>query len=161
MVFHVIGFWLLMLAIPLWGYRFFLTSKLAYREKKIFRRLLDHADERAYFFALKLFGFLVALSAAVLAMVAGLGYIKHGSTQIGSYREVIRSRIYSGVDPVDQALDTFHYDQWLPIAFLTTCALLSISFTLVATALRDISLLNRLRKRLKKVPQAMKTAPKA
>ena len=62
---------------------------------------------------------------------------------------------------MDQALDTFHYDQWLPIAILTTCALLSISFTLVATALRDISLLNRLLKRLKKVPQAMKTAPKA
>lgn len=153
MVFQAIGFWLLVLAIPLWAYRFFLTYKLDSRELKAFKRLLKRMEEKAVFFALKLFAFLVALSACVLALIATLGYIKYGDTKIGTYREVVRNRIYSGVDSVDTALDTFHYDQWLPVAILITCALLSISFTLVGTALRDISLLHRLHARLRNIKQ--------
>ncbi len=153
MVFQAIGFWLLVLAIPLWAYRFYLTYKLDSRELKAFKRLLQRAEEKALVFALKLFAFLVALSACVLGLIAILGYIKYGDSKIGTYREVIRNRIYSGVDTVDSALDTFHYDQWLPIAILIICALLSISFTLVGTALRDISLLRRLHARLQKIGQ--------
>lgn len=159
MVFQAIGFWLLVLAIPLWAYRFYLSSRLEPRERDAFKRLLQRADEKALVFGIKLFGFLVALSASVLALIAVLGYIKYGNSQIGSYREVVRNRIYSGVDTVDNALDTFHYDQWLPIAILITCALLTISFTLVGTALRDISLLRRLHSRLKKIGKGNKTAP--
>lgn len=151
MVFQAIGFWLLILAIPLWVYRFYLSSRLKPREHKAFKRLLQRADEKVLVFAARLFGFLVALSASVLALIALLGYIKYGDSQIGSYRDVVRNRIYSGVDTVDYALDTFHYDQWLPIAILSTCALLTVSFTLVGTALRDVSLLNRLHNRLKKI----------
>lgn len=149
MVFQAIGFWLLILAIPLWAYRFFLTRKLSPSELKVFKRLLNRAEERAIVFALKLFAFLVALSASVLALVAFLGYIKYGDTKIGTYREVVRNRIYSGVETVDSALDTYHYDQWLPVAIIITCALLSVSFTLVGTALKDISLLRRLHARLR------------
>ncbi|MCR9061862.1 MAG: hypothetical protein NXI02_31345, partial [Rhodobacteraceae bacterium] len=47
-----------------------------------------------------------------------------------------------------RALDAYHYDQFLPVAILTTCALLSVAFTLVATALRDISMMSRLNKKL-------------
>lgn len=151
MVFQAIGFWLLMLSIPLWAYRFSLSARLNRREYRIFRRLIEKADERIFFFAVRLFGFLVAISVGVMALVAGLGYAKNGSTDFGAYREVVKSRLYSGVDMVDEALDTFHYDQWFPIAVLTTCALLSISFTLVGAALREISILRRLRQRLQRV----------
>jgi len=151
MVFQAIGFWLLMLCVPLWAYRFSLSSKLTKREYRTFKRLIERADERIFFFAVRLFAFLVVLSAAVIGLISGLSYFKHGTSQMGSYRELVRSRYYSGVDMVDEALDTFHYDQWFPIAVLTTCALLSISFTLVGAALREISILRRLHSRLKHI----------
>ena len=154
MVFQAIGFWLFVLAIPLWAYRFFLSLRLTSRERKVFKHLRQRADDKALVFAIKLFAFLVGLGASVLGLVALLGYIKYGSAQIGSYREIVRNRLYSGVDTVDQALDTFHYNQWLPVALLITCALLTIGFTLVGAALRDISLLRRLRARLRKIGKA-------
>ncbi|WP_421984298.1 hypothetical protein [Roseibium sp.] len=140
--------WLLVAAIPLWIYRWYVFSKLDARERRIFKRIVKRRHENAYAFALQMFGYLIALAAAVILLVVGLRYIKHGSLEFGAYREVIRNRIYSGVDPIDYALDTYHYDQLLPIAIITTCALLSVSFTLVATALRDVSLMSRLNKKL-------------
>ena len=109
---------------------------------------MKRRHENAYAFALQMFGFLLALAAAVILLVIGLRYIKQGSLEFGAYRDVMRNRLYSGVDPIDQALDAYHYDQMLPIAIITTCALLSVAFTLVATALRDVSLMSRLNRKL-------------
>lgn len=148
MVFNAIAVWLLIGAIPLWAYRWLIYSRLEPREKQIFRRIVLHRHERAVYFALRMFGYLVALAIAVMAVVFGLRYLKHGNLEVGAYRDMIRSRYYSGVGPFDEALNTFHYDQMLPVALLTTCALLSIAFTLVASALRDISTIRKLTRKL-------------
>jgi len=151
MVFHVIALWLLVLSVPLWGYRWFVFSKLDTRERSVFKRIVTRRHESAFAFGARIFGFLVALAVAVILFVYGLRYLKQGSVEIGPYKETIRSRLYSGMEPVDQALNSFHYEQPLPIAILTTCFLLSVAFTLVATALRDISLIGRLRQKLEKL----------
>jgi len=158
MVFHAIGVWLLVAAVPLWIYRWYAFSKLDARERRIFTRIVRRRHENAYAFALQMFGFLLALAAAVIVLVMGLRYIKQGSIEFGAYRETIRNRLYSGVDPIDRALDAYHYDQLMPIAIITTCALLSVAFTLVATALRDISLMSRLNKKLEGMKERQEQA---
>ncbi|GAA0774908.1 hypothetical protein E1180_01375 [Roseibium denhamense] len=151
MVFNTISFWLLVLAVPLWAMRWRFYGLMSAREKQIFKRLVSRRHESGLGFAARIFGFLVALAAAVITLVLGLRYLKHGTVEIGAYKEVMRSRIYSGVEPVDQALDIVHYNQLFPIAVLTTCAVLSIAFALVATGLRDISTINRLRRRVERL----------
>jgi hypothetical protein len=148
MVFHVIGMWLLAAAIPLWIYRWFVYSRLDSRERLIFKRLLKHRYENAFAFGARIFGFLVALAVAVILLVFGLRFLKYGSLQIGAYRDMMKNRLYSGLEPVDQALDTFHYDQLIPVALLTTSLFLSVAFTLVATAIRDIIVVRRLNKKV-------------
>ncbi len=148
MVFQAIGFWLLIAAGPLWAFRWLVYARLNGRERKAFKRLADRRYESPFAFALRIFGYLVALATLAVLLMFTLRYFKHGSLEIGTYREMVGSRFYSGLDPVDQALNTFHYNQLMPVAVLTTCAVLSIAFTLVATALRDISLIHRLRSRL-------------
>lgn len=151
MVFHAIAFWLLVLAVPLWGYRWFLYHGLAPRERLVFRRIVRQHHENTYLFGLRIFGFLAAVAATVFALVLGLRYLKTGSTELGAYRDMMRTRLYSGMDPVDSALDTFHYDQIAPIAVLTACFVLAVGFTLVSAALRDISLIKRLRRKLVRI----------
>jgi len=148
MVFHAIGTWLLIAAIPLWLYRWYAYARLDPRERLVFQRLLKHRHERAAIFALRIFGFLVALAIGTFVVVFGLRYLKYGTLEFSTFSELIHSRIYSGFDPFDRLLDQFHYQQPLPLAVLTTCAVLSVAFTLVTTALRDIVLMRRLRKKI-------------
>ncbi|PVB59783.1 hypothetical protein [Labrenzia sp. 011] len=147
MVFNAIAFWLLVAAVPLWIYRWFAYSRLSAAEKQLFKRLVARRHERSIGFALRIFGFLTAFTAAVFVVVFGLRYLKYGTFHIPLYRDMFHTRLYSDVEPVDQALDTLQYDQVLPIAILTTCLLLSIAFTLVAAALRDINLIRRLHRK--------------
>jgi multisubunit Na+/H+ antiporter MnhC subunit len=151
MVFHTIAVWLLVASVPLWGYRWYVFFGLEPRERAIFRRIVTKHYESAFRFGARVFGYLVALAIAVMLFVYTLGYLKKGQIQIGAYKETIRSRLYSGLEPVDQALNTLHYEQPLPVAILITCLVLSVVFTLVAIALRDISLLSRLRRKLTRV----------
>lgn len=137
-----------MAALPLWIIRWLLFFGLEERERQIFKNLVARRFESAVGFALRIFGYLVALSVAVVVLVFGVRYIKFGSLQITPYREVIHSRLYSGVRPIDNFLDAFHYDQLMPVAVLTTCFLLSVAFTLVMVAIRDIVLIRRLTKKL-------------
>jgi hypothetical protein len=150
MVFTAIAVWLLVASVPLWGYRWFLYSRLDGQERRIFKRLVAKRYESAFRFGARIFGFLVALATAVILFGYGLGYLKQGSFQIGSYKDTIKNQLYSGLDPVDRALDFLHYDQPLPIAVLTKCLLLSIVFTLVSTAFRDIYVLHRLGRKLER-----------
>lgn len=151
MVFHAIAVWLLVASVPLWVYRWVLYARLDIREREVFRRIVTKRYESAFRFGARIFGFLIALAVAVILFVYGLSYLKKGSVEIGAYKDTIRSRFYSGMEPVDQALNSFHYEQPLPLAILTTCLVLSVVFTLVATALRDISTILRLRKKLQRV----------
>lgn len=151
MVFHTIAVWLLVASVPLWAYRWYLFAKLEGRERDVFKRIITKRYESAFRFGARVFGYLVALAAAVILFVYALSFLKKGHVQIGAYSETIRSRMYSGLEPVDQALNTFHYEQPLPLAILTTCLVLSVVFTLVATALRDITTILRLRKKLERI----------
>jgi len=151
MVFHAIAVWLLVASVPLWAYRWFLFARLEVREREIFRRIVTKRYESAFRFGARVFGFLVALAVAVILFVYGLRYLKQGSLEIGAFKDTIRSRLYSGMEPVDQVLNSLHYEQPLPLALLTTCLVLSVVFTLVATALRDISTILRLRKKVERV----------
>ncbi|WP_299815011.1 hypothetical protein [uncultured Roseibium sp.] len=151
MVFNAIAVWLLIAAVPLWIYRWIVYSRLSVAGREVFKRRVARRKERAIGFALRLFGFLSVFAVSVIIVVFGLRYLKHGTLPLEPYREIVRSRLYSGVEPVDQALDMFHYNQLLPVAILTTCLLLSIAFTLVAAALRDISVIGRLRRKLNRI----------
>ncbi|GAB4517933.1 MAG: hypothetical protein Tsb0019_17890 [Roseibium sp.] len=148
MVFHAIAVWLLAASVPLWAYRWLVYAKLAPRERMAFKRLVTRRHESALGFGARVFGFLIALAAAVIFLVFGLRYLKHGTLEIGAFNEVIRNRLYSGLDPVDRALNAYHYEQPLPLAILTTCFMLAVGFTLVTSALRDISVISRLRRKL-------------
>jgi len=148
MVFHAIAVWLLVASVPLWGYRWLVYLRLAPRERAVFKRLVTRRHESAVGFGARIFGFLVALAGAVVLLVYGLGYLKEGSVQITSYKTLVRSRLYSGLEPVDQALNSYHYDQPVPLAIVTACFLLAVGFTLVSSALRDISVISRLRRKL-------------
>lgn len=157
MVFHTIAVWLLVASVPLWAYRWYLYARLEDRERGVFKRIITKRYESAFRFGARVFGYLVALAVAVLLFVYTLGYLKTGHVQVGAYSETIRSRMYIGLEPIDQALNTYHYEQPLPVAILITCFVLSVVFTLVATALRDISTILRLRKKLKRIQGRTKT----
>ncbi|MEP3344686.1 MAG: hypothetical protein ABJO09_20465 [Hyphomicrobiales bacterium] len=148
MVFHTIAVGLLVAAVPLWIVRFVFLFNLEKPERQIFRNLVKRRFENAIGFALRIFGYLFAVSAAIVILVFGVRYIKFGSLQITPYRELIHSRLYSGVRPIDSLLDAFHYNQIMPVAVISTCLLLSIAFTLVMVALRDIFLMRKLSRKL-------------
>ncbi|UES49865.1 hypothetical protein [Roseibium aggregatum] len=151
MVFNAIAVWLLIASVPLWIYRWFLFSRLTARERLMFKRLVAQRHESSFVFAVRMAGYLIALAVAVFFVVFGLQYLKYGNFGITTYSDTIRSRFYSGIEPVDQALDSYHYDQMLPVAALTTILLVTVAFTLVTAAIRDISLIRRLQKKVKKL----------
>ncbi|WP_269580728.1 hypothetical protein [Roseibium sp. Sym1] len=151
MVFHTIAIWLLILSVPLWAYRWVLFSKLNGQERTVFKRIVRKRHESAFKFGARIFGFLLALVVGVLVLVYGLGFLKQGAVNVVPYKDVIKNRLYSGVEPIDQTLNTIHYEQPLPVAIVITCFILSVVFTLVSAAIRDISLLRRLRRKLERV----------
>jgi hypothetical protein len=157
MVFHVIAVWLLAASVPLWAYRWFLYSNLDIRERQVFKRLLSRRTESAFRFGARIFGFLVALAAAVILLVFTLRYLKQGSVEFGVFSQTVRSRLYFGMEPIDQALNSYHYDQSLPVAVLTVCLLLSVAFTLTAAALRDISMIKKLHRKLQRLRDRSRT----
>ncbi|TYC55716.1 hypothetical protein FMN50_11800 [Rhodobacterales bacterium] len=151
MVFHTLIVWLLVAAFPLWVVRWVLYLRLAPRERTMFARLVTNRHESAVMFGLRLFGFLVGLAVAIMALIFTLGYLKDGVLRIGAFRDYIRGHTYSGLEGVDRAIDTFHYNQYLPVALLTTAALLTIAFTLVMAASRDIVLIRRLNGKIRRL----------
>lgn len=150
MIFNVIGLVLLVCSLPFWLYRARLVAALDARSKTIFKRLLKR-HERPLVFGGKLFALLIVLTGLMFVVVYALAYFKHGAVYFKSYRDVVRNRLYSGIESVDPHLDAFLYDQIPPIMIIITCLLLAGGFTLFMTALRDIELVTRLRKRLEKL----------
>ncbi|EAV43211.1 hypothetical protein SIAM614_20346 [Stappia aggregata IAM 12614] len=151
MVFNAIAVWLLIASVPLWICRWFLFSRLTARERLMFKRLVAQRHESAFMFAARMAGYLIVLAFCVFVVVFGLRYLKNGNLGITTYSDIIRSRFYSGIDPLDHMIDSYHYDQMLPVAVLTTILFLTVSFTLATAALRDISLIRRMQKKVRKV----------
>ncbi len=148
MVFNTIVLLLFAAAIPLWICRQYLIAKLEPRARAIFKRLAAR-QESAIGFAFRTFLVLLAFAASVVGLVYGLSFIKEGRIIGSSYRDIIRNRLYSGIDSVDPHIDTYLYEQSLPLVIILTCLLLAISLTLVLKAIHDISVLSRLKRRLK------------
>ncbi|MEE4015238.1 hypothetical protein V1T76_24455 [Roseibium sp. FZY0029] len=151
MVFNAIAIWLLIASVPLWICRWVLFSRLTDRERLMFKRLVAQRHETAFMFAVRMAGYLIVLAFSIFVVLFGLRYLKDGDLGITTYSDMIRSRLYSGIGPVDNALDSFYYDQMLPVAALTTIVFLTVSFTLATAALRDISLIRRMQKKVRKV----------
>lgn len=152
MIFNSIILLLFAVAIPLWIYRQILLQTLEPRARQAFRRLC-RVQERAWVFCLRTFAFLIAVTGALTALLYTLSYIKDGRLMDASYRDIVRNRLYSGVDSVDPHIDAFYYDLPLPIVLATTCILLAVGLTLVLKAVHDVSVASRLRGRLKRRAQ--------
>jgi len=154
MIFSFLIFLFFALAIPLWIYRGWVFLQLPPRARAIFKRLESY-KERAWVFALKMFLVLLAVSGVVMSLVYGLGFLKSGSARtVSSYKDVVRNRLYTGTEEIDPYLNTYVYEMPLVLVAVAHCLLLAISFTLVAKALNDISLIRRLKERLRRVSQS-------
>ncbi|MEP0235598.1 hypothetical protein [Roseibium sp.] len=153
-IFTTISFFLIVLAVPLWAYRIFAAYRLPARERSILRRLIAR-QENAIAFGTRIFGFLVVLAGCVFALLYVLAYLKHGKIRYLTFRDAFHQRFYSGFDSIDPYIDMMLYNQIMPIMMLLTVLLLSVSFTLVMTALRDIRLIRRLRQKLARLRQRL------
>lgn len=158
MIFNVIGLLLLASSLPLWLYRARLVAALDARSRTVFKRLLKR-HEPPLVFGAKLFALLMVLTGLMLLIVYALAYFKHGAVYFKSYRDVVRNRLYSGMESIDPHLDAFLYDQIPPVMIVITCLLLAGGVTLFMTALRDIELVTRLRKRLEKLQKRTENMP--
>lgn len=157
MVFNVIILLLFAAAIPLWGYRQYVFLSLEPRARGMFKRLAARL-ESAIGFAIRTFLTLLVIAGAVVVLVNVLSYIKDGRLADQAYSDVVRNRLYSGLDSVDPHIDTFLYEQSMPVMFVLTCLLLSIGLTLVLKPIEDIRLLKRLQKKLKRVQERSEEA---
>jgi len=153
MIINVIVMWMLVVAIPLWIYRWVAYFRLNAGERRIFKRLTFYRKESAVGFATRIFAYLAILAIALLMLAFGMRYLKYGTFEIPAYKALFRSRFYSGFEKLDHTLDAYHYDQALPVAVLTVSLLLSVAFSLIAVSFRDISTIRRIRCRLKSLKE--------
>lgn len=149
MVFNTIILLLFAAAIPLWIYRQYIILSLEPRARGMFKRLSARL-ESAVGFAIRTFLTLLVIAGAVVILVNVLSYIKDGRLADQAYSDVVRNRLYSGLDSVDPHIDTYLYEQSMPVMFVLTCLLLSIGLTLVLKPIEDIRLLKRLKKKLQR-----------
>jgi hypothetical protein len=147
-VFHGIIVFLFLAAIPLWAYRMFCVSSLTVAERRIMKRFAKHRFESVFVFAAQIFGYLLAMAVLVIGFILAIGYLKFGTIQIKTYREMFHGRLYTGTEHADRVLNSAHYDQSLPVAVLMIIVFLTIGFTLVTVALRDIYLARRLHRKV-------------
>lgn len=148
MVFNTIILLLFAAAIPLWIYRQFIVMNLEPRARGMFKRLSARLESPVGF-AIRLFVTLLVVAGSVVVLVNVLSYIKNGRLADQAYSDVVRNRLYSGIDSIDPHIDTYLYEQAMPVVVILTCLLLSVALTLVLKALEDIRLLKRLRRKLK------------
>ncbi|WP_417672344.1 hypothetical protein [Roseibium sp.] len=156
-IFSRISVLLLLLSIPLWIYRATLFARLDSRAKSILRRVIAR-HESAYAFCARIFGFLIVFSGLIFAFIYALSFIKHGGIKLKSFSDTFPRRVYSGLEQIDTQIDALLYDQILPVMVLLTVLLLSVSFTLFMTAIRDIRLIRRLKRRLSLLQERMASA---
>ncbi|MEJ8472618.1 hypothetical protein [Roseibium algae] len=142
------------IAVPLWAYRTICFYRLNYRAKSILRRLIAR-HESVTLFGTRVFGFLVVLSGVIFSFLYALAYLKTGRLHFHTFKDIFPRRIYSGINNIDSHIDALLYDQIMPIMVLVTAFMLSFSFTVLMTALRDIQMIRRLQRRISKLNEQM------
>ncbi|WP_417686337.1 hypothetical protein [Roseibium sp.] len=156
-IFSRISLLLILLSIPLWGYRTVIYARLAAREQSIIDRVIAR-HESAFAFGRRVFGFLIIFSGIIFALIYALSYLKSGDLKLRSFRDTFPRRIYSGLEEIDSHIDAFLYDQILPVMVLVTVLMLSVSFTVLMTAVRDIRIIRRLKRRVSRIRDRLATA---
>jgi len=149
-VFNTIILLLFIVSIPLWAARFAAYATLEPRARTIFQRLIA-TKEKPLAFAARMFALLVGLSAVLLAFVFTLSFFNDGRLLNASYGEVMGNKLYSGVGAVDGTLDTAFYSLPLPVTVLIKCFLLTTAFTLALKATFDLSIILRLKGKIKRL----------
>jgi len=149
-VFNTIILLLFIVSIPLWAFRAIAYSTLEPRAKSIFKRLLD-TKEKPLAFAARMFALLVGLSGTLVALVYTMSYFGDGRILTASYGDIVGERLYSGVGAVDGTLDAAFYSLPLPVTILIKCFLLTTAFTLALKATFDLSIILRLKGKIKRL----------
>ncbi len=155
MTFSFIGVLLLLLSVPLWTCRLVLYLGLTPRSRGILKRVRRHGGS-AIRFAARTFGVTLAAFGVIFALLILLRFLKYGDTHVRSLSEIFRNRLYVGHGGIDSQVDTLVYDQALPVGLIVFCLIFSAGLALVVSALRDIYLIRKLKRRIARLERSEK-----
>lgn len=155
MTFSFIGVLLLVLSVPLWTCRLVLFLGLNPRSRGILKRVRRHGGS-AIRIAVRTFGVSLAAFGVVFTLLIVLRFLKYGDTHVRSLSEIFRNRLYLGHGGIDSQVDTLVYDQALPVGLIFFCVIFSSGLALVVSALRDIFLIRKLKRRITRLERAQK-----
>lgn len=155
MTFSFIGVLLLLLSVPLWTCRLVLYLGLNPRSRGILKRVRRHGGS-AIRFAVRTFAVTLAAFGVVFALLILLRFLKYGDTHISSLSDIFRNRLYVGHGGFDSHVDKLIYDQALPIGLIVFCLIFSSGLALVVSALRDIFLIRKLKRRVARLERTGK-----
>ncbi|MXN63863.1 hypothetical protein GR183_03015 [Stappia sp. GBMRC 2046] len=141
---------LTLLSAPLWAYRHVIYRQLTPRARTIVDNVSRH-HEKSYRFALRVFGLVAGALCLILALISIIQYSKFGEIGVDKFREIAKPQLYSGSRFIDSNLKIFLYDQHPIFGLILVALLFSVGLTLVLSALRDISLIGRLNRRLSRL----------
>ncbi len=147
MTFSFIGVLLLVLSVPLWTCRLVLYLGLNPRSRGILRRVRRYGGS-AIRFAVRTFGVTLAAFGVIFTLLIVFRFLKYGDTHLSSLSDIFRNRFYVGHEGIDSHVDTLVYDQVLPVGLILFCLIFSSGLALVASALRDIFLIRKLKRRI-------------
>ena len=153
MTFSIIGVLLLLLSIPLWTCRLVLYLGLTPRSRGVLKRVRRHG-ESAIRFAARTFGVTILAFAIIFALLVLFRFLKYGDTHFRSLSDIFRNRLYVGHGVIDSHVDTLIYDQVLPLGLIVFCLIFSAGLALVVSALRDIFLIRKLKRRIGRLEHA-------
>jgi hypothetical protein len=153
--FSFIGVLLLVLSVPLWTCRLVLFLGLDPRRRGIVKRVRRRGGS-AIRFAARTFAVTLAAFGVVFALLVVFRFLKYGDLHIRSLSEIFRNRLYVGHGGIDSHVDTLVYDQALPVGLILFCLIFSAGLALVVSALRDIFLIRKLKRRIARLERTGK-----
>ncbi|WP_235987649.1 hypothetical protein [Roseibium aggregatum] len=155
MTFSFIGVLLLVLSVPLWTCRLVLYLGLTPRSRGVLRRVRRHG-ESAIRFAVRTFAVTIVAFGIIFTLLILFRFLKYGDTHISSLSDIFRNRLYVGHGAIDSHVDTLVYDQALPVGLIVFCLVFSSGLALVVSALRDLFLIRKLKRRIARLERAKK-----
>lgn len=153
MTFSFIGGLLLVLSVPLWTWRLVLYLRLNPRSRGVLKRVRRHG-ESAIRFAVRTFAVTIVAFGIIFTLLILFRFLKYGDTHISSLSDIFRNRLYVGHEAIDSHMDMLIYDQVLPLGLIVFCLVFSTGLALVVSALRDIFLISKLKRRIARLLRA-------
>ena len=155
MTFSLIGILLLILSVPLWTCRLVLYMGLDPRSRGVLKRVRRHG-ESAMRFAARTFAVTIVAFGIIFTLLVLFRFLKYGNTHLSSLSDIFRNRLYVGHGAIDSHVDTLIYDQPLPLGLIVFCLVFSSGLALVVSALRDLFLIRKLKRRIARLERAKK-----